>query len=122
MLVRFIVVAGAKPPTSLTVAEVYEIEHKNVLRVIRKIQETQPNFYRLNFEPKVRVVEIGIGAKRKFSYYEMHRPGWMFLTMKLSGPRVNQYPSTIIFGVTQKFSPEKLILPSTSLYQTSIAS
>jgi len=76
--------------TSLIVADRYEIRHKHIIAKIRNIQESQSEFFGGNFHLKARQVRKGRGKGylTEAEYYEMTRQGWMFLTMKLSGPRV----------------------------------
>lgn len=72
--------------TSLIVAEVFEKEHKNVLRDIENM-ECSPEFHQLNFEPMVYTAEIGSGAKRDFPAYRLTRDGFSFLAMGFTGKK-----------------------------------
>ncbi len=86
---RLTVVQGIVKVSSLALAEGFEKQHKNVLQVIDNL-ECSKEFHRLNFQPMIRVVEVGKGAKRHEPYFEMTRDGFMFVVMGFTGKKAAQ--------------------------------
>ena len=73
---------GALVTDSLMVAEVFEKEHKNVLRDIENLECSQ-EFRRLNFKPSNYMNSQG----KNISCVEMTRDGFTFLAMGFTGSR-----------------------------------
>jgi Rha family phage regulatory protein len=72
--------------TSLIVAEVFEKEHKNVMRAIENL-ECAPEFTRLNFE----LSEYADSTGRKgLKCYRITKKGFMRLAMRFTGPKAER--------------------------------
>ena len=72
--------------TSMIVADVFEKEHKNVLRDIENL-ECSSDFRQLNFELSFHTVETGKGTIREFPAYRLTRDGFSFLAMGFTGKK-----------------------------------
>ena len=70
--------------TSLKVAELFNKQHKDVLRKIESL-DCSPEFTSAHFCAHVQTIEIGNGATRESKYYEMTKDGFMFLVMGFTG-------------------------------------
>lgn len=78
-------IAGTRTfTTSMMVAEVFEKEHKNVLRDIDRL-DCPPEYRKLNFEPTFREVLGPNGAIRQDRYFELTKDGFTFLVMGYRG-------------------------------------
>lgn len=69
---------------SLKVAEIFNKQHKDVLRKIESL-ECSPIFSSAHFCAHDQTIEIGKGATRESKYYEMTKDGFMFLVMGFTG-------------------------------------
>lgn len=72
---------------SRTVAEVFEKEHKNVLRDIDALVEKRPDLLGLNFEPKLMEVPTNGRGQRQVRAFEMDRDGFTLLAMGFTGEK-----------------------------------
>ena len=70
--------------TSLKVAELFNKQHKDVLRKLESL-DCSPEFTSAHFCAHVQTIEIGNGASRESKYYEMTKDGFMFLVMGFTG-------------------------------------
>lgn len=70
--------------TSLKVAELFNKQHKDVLRKLESL-DCSPEFTSAHFCAHVQTIEIGNGATRESKYYEMTKDGFMFLVMGFTG-------------------------------------
>lgn len=83
--------------SSLTVAEVFGKPHKNVLRSIESL-DCSPEFFKLNFEPKIYQVKKGNGTGylANQAMYEMTRDGFVFLCMGFTGAKAAAFKEKYI--------------------------
>lgn len=70
--------------TSLKVAELFNKQHKDVLRKLESL-DCSPEFTSAHFCAHVQTIEIGNGATRESKYYEMTKDGFIFLVMGFTG-------------------------------------
>ena len=77
--------SGIPTTTSLVIAQVFDKEHKNVLRDIQNL-ECSPQFRQLNFELYEYSKELDIGV-RKYPAYRLTRDGFVFLAMGFTGKK-----------------------------------
>ena len=70
--------------TSLKVAELFNKQHKDVLRKLESL-DCSPEFTSAHFCAHVQTIEIGNGATRESKYYEMSKDGFIFLVMGFTG-------------------------------------
>ena len=70
---------------SRTVAEVFVMDHKNVLRDIDVILKRRPDLRGLKFEPTSADVPMPNGGVRQVRAYEMNRDGFTLLAMGFTG-------------------------------------
>lgn len=94
--------------TSLDVANVFEKNHKDVLRAIRKYEQESFNdldmkiFYQRNFTQTYRETQIMGFNKvegrmiRKDPFYRLTRDGFSFLAMSFTGAKVNRWKIAFI--------------------------
>ena len=71
--------------SSRTVAEVFVMDHKNVLRDIDVILKRRPDLRGLKFEPTSVDVPMPNGGVRQVRAYEMNRDGFTLLAMGFTG-------------------------------------
>lgn len=84
---KFITVRDrAARTTSLKVAEAFGKPHKNVLKAINAI-DCSSDFVSANFLADTRLVDFGVGRKRKSPMYEMTKDGFVFLVMGFTGAK-----------------------------------
>ena len=76
--------SGIPTTTSLVIAQVFDKEHKNVLRDIQNL-ECSPQFRQLNFELYEYSKDLDIGV-RKYPAYRLTRDGFVFLAMGFIHP------------------------------------
>ena len=76
---------GIPTTTSLVIAQVFDKEHKNVLRDIQNL-ECSPQFRQLNFELYEYSKDLDIGV-RKYPAYRLTRDGFAFLAMGFTGKK-----------------------------------
>lgn len=76
---------------SRTVAEVFEKEHKNVLRDIKNL-DCSPEFTALNFEPSTYKDKSG----KKNPCYNMTKDGFVFLVMGFTGAKAAEFKEKYI--------------------------
>lgn len=74
--------------TSLQIAEVFEKEHKNILRIIDKLPNDE--FRQLNFEPSEEVRKNGTFNKET-RYYKITKDGFALLVMGFTGERAYKW-------------------------------
>lgn len=93
--VKYRVAKGKASPvvSSRKVAEVFEKEHKNVLRDIQAL-ECDKGFSRLNFEPSTYISDHG----KEYPEYLMTRIGFSVLTMGFTGAKARLSKSTYLDG------------------------
>ena len=77
--------SGIPTTTSLVIAQVFDKEHKNVLRDIQNL-ECSPQFRQLNFELYEYSKDLDIGV-RKYPAYRLTRDGFVFLAMGFTGKK-----------------------------------
>ncbi len=90
--------------TSIDVAKSFGKEHKNVIRVIEKLLQTQefPAEYRkLNFRPTFYDVPGPNNSSRKERKYELTRKGFVLLAMRFSGPKALKFQIAYIEAFDQ---------------------
>ena len=76
---------GIPTTTSLVIAQVFDKEHKNVLRDIQNL-DCSPQFRQLNFELYEYSKDLDIGV-RKYPAYRLTRDGFAFLAMGFTGKK-----------------------------------
>jgi phage regulatory protein, rha family len=86
--VNFEVVNDEVFATSLQIAEVFEKNHKNILRIIEKLP--QDDFSKANFKIQKRTDLFG-AATRSERYYNLTRDGFSLLVMGFTGERAYQW-------------------------------
>ncbi|MFR0874643.1 MAG: Rha family transcriptional regulator [Bilophila wadsworthia] len=77
--------SGIPTTTSLVIAQVFDKEHKNVLRDIQNL-ECSPQFRQPNFELYEYSKDLDIGV-RKYPAYRLTRDGFVFLAMGFTGKK-----------------------------------
>ncbi len=93
--------------TSLDIANVFEKNHKDVLRAIRKYEQESFNdldmkiFHQRNFtqtykETQIRGFNKVEGRIRKDPFYKLTRDGFSFLTMSFTGAKANRWKVAFI--------------------------
>lgn len=88
--------SNGRPMTfSYSVAEVFEKEHKNVLRDIDDLG-CSAEFRRLNFEPTFRAVPGPNGATRQERCFEITKDGFTILAMGYTGAKAMQFKEAYI--------------------------
>lgn len=92
-----VISSGKIITTSLTVADVSGKPHKNVMRSIESL-DCSPEFFKLNFEPKIYQVKKGNGAGylSNEAMYEMTRDGFVFLCMGFTGAKAAAFKEKYI--------------------------
>ena len=78
--------------SSVTVAEVFEKIHKNVLKAIENL-DCSADFRELNFELSKYKVE---GQKRSYPCYNMTKDGFVFLVMGFTGAKAAEFKEKYI--------------------------
>ena len=73
--------------SSLDVARIFGKLHKNVVRDIDKIMQSQPEFGKLNFEPSYYKSKQG----KKCMCYNMTRDGFVFLVIGFTGEKADTF-------------------------------
>lgn len=76
---------GQPMTDSLKVAVRFGKDHSKVLRSIRGIRKTQPEFHAANFGELIDHVEVGNGAMRPRTIFSMTKDGFVFLSMGFTG-------------------------------------
>ena len=76
---------GQPMTDSLKVAARFGKDHSKVLRSIREIRRTQPEFHAANFGELIDHVEVGKGAMRPRTIFSMTKDGFVFLSMGFTG-------------------------------------
>ncbi len=89
------VINGTIKTTSLKLAEHFEKQHKSVLRSIKNLDCSQ-EFHQRNFAPMQIDVEIGNGAVRKDTAFEITRDGFTFLAMGFTGKEAAKWKEAYI--------------------------
>lgn len=77
--------------TSMAVAEAFGKSHKDILRAISGLLAVLPDEHKRNFAPMLLDVEIGNGAVRKSTSYEITRDGFSLLAMGFTGRKALQF-------------------------------
>ena len=77
--------------TSVAVAEAFGRPHKDVLHSIAGLLAVLSGEHKRNFSPMFVDVEIGNGAVRKSTAYEITRDGFTLLAMGFTGSRALQF-------------------------------
>ena len=90
---------GQAVTSSLTVAEVFGKEHKNVMRDIKSL-EIPEKWRGLNFELTQHLVQAG-SAKRNMPYYRLTRDGFTLLVMGFTGKKAMQFKLAYIHAFNQ---------------------
>jgi Rha family phage regulatory protein len=87
--VKVLVQHGVPVVSSMQVAKRFDKQHNNVLRDIAQLRrDVTPEFYSLNFEPTVEIIEIPYtGGKREDPAYMMTRDGFSMLAMGFTGKK-----------------------------------
>ena len=101
--------------TSLLVAEVFGKEHKEVLKVIRRIEDVDDD-REGNFALSLYTKETGNGTTRNYPMYEITKDGFTFLAMGFTGAKAAQFKQQYIEAFNrmeehirnQQFNPAKL--------------
>ena len=88
--------------TSLKVAELFNKQHKDVLRKLESL-DCSPEFTSAHFCAHVQTIEIGNGATRESKYYEMTKDGFMFLVMGFTGAAAAKVKEAYINTFNQIF-------------------
>jgi len=81
--------------SSRVVAEVFEKEHKDVLRAIRNLETTE-EFRERNFAPMQEVVKMPTGGVRQDPIYLLTRDGFTILAMGFTGPKAMRFKEAYI--------------------------
>lgn len=71
---------------SRTVADVFEKQHKDVLRTIDSLLEKRPDLRQRNFAPSLETTKAGF-ADRQIRCYEMDRDGFTLVAMGFTGEK-----------------------------------
>ena len=85
ILADLIEIDGQPMTDSLKVAKRFGKDHSKVLRSIREIRRTQPEFHAANFGELIDHVEVGKGAMRPRTIFSMTKDGFVFLSMGFTG-------------------------------------
>lgn len=85
------IINGKAITTSLDVAKFFDKRHDNTARDIQKLAKDEPEFHALNFEEMQYIVEIGNGATRTETAYQMTRDGFTFLVMGYTGEKARKF-------------------------------
>jgi Rha family phage regulatory protein len=92
----FIIAANDEPKTtSLMVAKAFGKRHTHILDKIKNL-DCSPEFSSANFSAHDQVIDIGKGATRVSTYYEMTKDGFMFLVMGFTGAAAAQVKEAYI--------------------------
>lgn len=83
--------SGRAMVSSLTVAEVFEKQHKNVLQTIEKL-DCSDDFRRLNFQPS----SYKNSQNKKQPCYNMTKDGFAFLVFRFTGKKAAQFTEKYI--------------------------
>lgn len=81
--------------TSLRVAEVFDKQHKNVLRDIQNL-DCSDDFRKLNFEPSHIIKQLPNNGSKKLPMYYITRDGFMFLVMGFTGKTAAKWKEAYI--------------------------
>lgn len=81
---------GKAVTTSLKIAEVFEKEHKSVLRTIENL-EIPEDFRKRNFAPSGYQAQNGLGKTVNYKMYLLTRDGFTLLAMGFTGKRAMQF-------------------------------
>ena len=81
---------GKDVTTSFIVSEVFEKEHKNILRDIENLHCSK-GFHQLNFELLFIIRELPNGGRKDDPYYEITRDGFSFLVMGYTGEKAGEF-------------------------------
>ena len=84
------VIDGQVRASSRTVAEMFDKQHKDVLRAIDGLLEQRPELER-NFAPLFDSYEAGNGAQRQARVFEMDRKGFSLLAMGFTGAKALEW-------------------------------
>lgn len=88
----FRVVHNRPYTSSIVVADYFEKEHKNVLRLIDDLCAQVPDFLlKLNFEPKEKTVKTGVGTERKTRYFLIDQKAFTILVMGFTGEKALRF-------------------------------
>lgn len=82
--------------SSLTIAEHFEREHKNVLQAIQRL-DCSPEFSRLNFQP----CSYRAANGRDETSFEITRDGFCFLAMGFTGPKAAKWKEAYIHAFNE---------------------
>jgi Rha family phage regulatory protein len=104
---------GQNVTTSLIVAEVFEKEHKHVIRDIKNLACSN-EFIESNFGLIQRISDLGHGRTRQDPYYEMTKDGFAFLVMGYTGAKAAQFKEKFI---TEFNNREQIIKKQTEMLQ-----
>jgi Rha family phage regulatory protein len=86
--------------TSMAVAEAFGKSHKDILRAISGLLAVLPDEHKRNFAPMFLDVEIGNGAVRKSTSYEITRDGFSLLAMGFTGRKALEFKLAYIDALT----------------------
>lgn len=104
--------AGQLITSSRTVAEVFQKEHKHVLRDIRELDCTE-EFQRSNFGPnKIKVLN---GTSEETDSYDITEDGWMFLVMGYRGEKAASAKQAFIAAFRAMRDKLQALLPQSHL-------
>ena len=85
--------------TSLIIAEVFEKQHKNILKAIQNL-DCSEDFASANFLAHVEIVQAG-AVKRERKYYKISKDGFMFLAMGFTGQKAAVWKEAFINAFNQ---------------------
>lgn len=86
---------GEVVTSSLQVAQVFNMQHKNVLQAIRNI-ECSREFTELNFQPCLYISELRNGVQKQNPMYYMTKDGFTFLVMGFTGKQAAKFKEDYI--------------------------
>jgi len=88
--------------TSVKIAEVFEKEHKNVLRVIDKtIAQASDSFRQRNFELSQEEQKMPTGGIKKIKSYNLTKDGFMLVVMGFTGKKAFEIKEAYITAFNQ---------------------
>lgn len=81
--------------TSLRIADIFDKQHKNVLRDIQNL-ECSDDFRKLNFEPSHIIKQLPNNGSKELPMYYITRDGFMFLVMGFTGKTAAKWKEAYI--------------------------